>query len=314
LKRDAHLSYEDLLKILDACDVKDNLDNPGCVLEDTGLLEAMTTAIHPKSLQNRAVLGIDVYRYSQMDELSQSLVPFVFRRLYLEAAEHCRKSCPYLFHETDDELLSHFIDTGDGGFQLFDTPLQALCFALRFEVELRTFNTHTLYPRLRGLFEDDLTVRYAITYQGVFGFQGNYYGPAIITNSRIIARDKLNRCLVDRGTFDWFMTNTRGIENLETIGLKDLMCLPDFREYDVSLAKKGGMFPVVGGIGLTSHWKDIDILRIGEIHVKNGSLSVYSLHVHYLQTYQDEKDKEIQQTFTVTLGNLYTSGVADSQS
>lgn len=311
LKRGGHLSYEELLKILDTWDVKDNLDSPGCVPQDTRLQEAMMSTMHPKLLEKRAVLGIDVYRYSQMDVLPQSVVPFVVRLLYFEAARHCRAFCPYLFHDTDEELRDLFIDTGDGGFQMLDTPLQALCFALEFESLLRTFNSYTFYPRLRGLFETDLTVRYAITYQGVFSFHGNYYGPGIINNSRIIGRDQLNRCLMDEGTFDWFMANTRGIENLETIGLKDLMRLPDFKEYDPSLASKNGMFPINGGIQLKSQWKDIDVLKIGDIRVKRGSLSVYSLHVHFVHIYFDEEDPTKSQTFTVTLGNLNASGIAD---
>lgn len=313
MKKAKLLSYEGLLGILNNHDTKDKFDSPGYVPEGTELKKALTRAINPKSLTKQAVLGIDVYRYSQFDPLPQSLVPFVVRLLYSEACRHLRTACPYLFHDADEKKFrEYFIDTGDGGFQLLDTPVHALVLALEFETMLRTFNSFRFYPRLRKLFDTDLTVRYAITYDGVFAFENNHYGPSIINNSRIIGRDKLNRCLIDQGTFDWFTRNTRGIENLGSIGLQDLHRLPDFEGYDASLAEeKGPMFPPEGGFQSWTRWKDIDVLKIDDISVKNRRLPVYSLHVHFMSSLMDEKDHTKSETFTVTLGNLNTSGIAD---
>jgi hypothetical protein len=312
LKKAKLLSYEGLLGILNNHDTKDKFDSPGYVPEGTELKKALTRAINPKSLTKQAVLGIDVYRYSQFDLLPQSLVPFVLRLLYSEVCQLLRAGDPYLFHDVDRKLRKHFIDTGDGGFQLLDTPIHALLFALNFETILRAFNSFRFYPRLRKLFDTDLNVRYAITYDRVFTFERNYYGPGIINNSRIIGRDKLNRCLIDQGTFDWFTRNTRGVENLGSIGLQDLHRLPDFEGYDASLATKDGqIFPPKGGFQLLTPWKDIDVLKIGDISVKNDSMPVYSLHMHVMLTLGDEKDQTKKETFTVTLGNLNTSGIAD---
>ena len=313
MKKAKLLSYEGLLGILNNHDTKDKFDSPGYVPEGTELKKALTRAINPKSLTKQAVLGIDVYRYSQFDPLPQSLVPFVLRLLYSEVCLHSRALCPYLFHDADEgELRERFIDTGDGGFQLLDTPVHALVFALQFETMLRIFNSFRFYPRLRKLFDTDLTVRYAITYDRVFTFEHNYYGPSIINNSRIIGRDKLNRCLIDQGTFDWFTRNTGGVENLGAIGLQDLQRLPDFEGDDASLAaEKEQTFPLEGGFELVSPWKDIDVLKIDDISVKNKHLPVYSLHVHFMSSWMDEKDNTKSGTFTVTLGNLNTSGIAD---
>lgn len=145
----------------------------------------------------------------------------------------------------------------------------------------------------------------------MFRFQDNYYGPGIISNCRIIGRDQLNRCLIDQGTFDWFTVNTRGVENLATTGLRDLALLPDFSGYDPVLAASGDAAFDVKGAPQVGPWKDIDVLKIGEIRIKDGSFPIYSLHVHYVGGYSDEKDPKKSQWFTVTLGNLNTSGIAD---
>lgn len=313
MKKAKQFSYNEFREILDHFDTKDRLDSPGYVPENTVVKDARAKVVGPEeSLGNQAVLGIDVYRYSQLDLLPQSIVPFVLRLLYSEVYRDSRSSCSYLFHDSDDELRERFIDTGDGGFQLLETPVQALVFALEFETMLRLFNSFGLYPGLRSMFKTDITVRYAITYDKVFRFDHNYYGPGIINNSRLIGRDRLNRCLIDQGTFDWFTRSTGGVENLGTIGLQDLQRLPDFEDYDADLATQDSrVFPKEGGLYIPTQWKDIDVLKIGEISVKDKKLQIYSLHVHFVSEMMDEKDNTKSKFFTVTLGNLNTSGIAD---
>ena len=329
MKKTRQLSYKELLDILDAHDSKDKFDKPGSVPGCGELKEALRTAFDLKRLDDQsadsldeqslessddqAVLGIDVYQYSQFEALPQSLIPFIVRLLYSEVCHQVFSECPYLWHDTnEEELRKHFIDAGDGGYQLLDTPIHAVLFALSFETILRTLNSFRFYPRLRRLLPRDLSVRYAITYRNVFTFEHNYYGPGIIDNARIMERDRLNRCLIDQGTFDWFTRNIRGVENLGSIGLQDLQLLPDFQGYDASLAQKEGqVFPCKGGFPLLGSWKDIDVLKIGAVSVKNRPLSVYSLHVHFTCTMADEKDSTKNETFTVSLGNLNTSGISD---
>ena len=314
LKKAKEFSYGEFQEILDSCDTKDRLDSPGCVPESTEVKDALAKAIGPEgSLGSQAVLGIDVYRYSELDPIPQSVLPFVLRLLYSEAYGFSRSGCPFLFHDSNDELREHFIDTGDGGFQLLETPVQALVFALEFETILRSFNSYRFYPGLRSVFRDDITVRYAMTYGTVFAFDRSYYGPGIIDNSRLLGRDRLNRCLIDQGTLDWFTRNTGGVENLGTIGLKDLQRMPDFKDYDAKLAAHNTpVFPVTGGLQAANQWKDVDVLRIGAVSAKERKLQVYSLHVHFVSVLIDEKDHAKRQFFTVTLGNLNSAGIADS--
>ena len=315
MKRAKQFSYGKFLEILDRWDTKDRLDSPGYIPESMEVKEALAKGVDPESFGNQAVLGIDVYRYSQLDLLPQSVVPFVLQLLYSEVHRNLQYGCNYLFHDSDDELKERFIDTGDGGFQLIETPLQALVLALMFETMLRLFNSFRLYPGLRRLFQDDITVRYAITYDKVFASDHNYYGPAIINNSRLLGRDKLNRCLIDQSTFDWFTRNTGGVENLGTIGIQDLQGMPDFKDYNAELAAKGAdMFPKDGRLYRPTQWKDVDVLKIGEICAKDRKLQIYSLHVHFMSEMMDEKDHAKRQLFTVTLGNLNTAGIADPQS
>ncbi|HEY5485116.1 MAG TPA: hypothetical protein VIJ80_00240 [Candidatus Cryosericum sp.] len=325
MKEARELSYEGLLEVLNAHDCKDSFDKSGRIPDCTELRDALATAfgLEPvgsqgelgfESVANQAVLGIDVYRYSQFEALPQSLVPFVVRVLYSEACRQLQSVEPYLFQNADEkEFRRHFIDAGDGGYQLLDTPIHAVVFALHFETNLRAFNSFRFYPRLRALFERDLSARYAITYDNVFTFQHNYYGAGIIKNARIIGRDRLNRCLMDQGTFDWFTRNTRGVENLGSIGIQDLQEMSDFIEYDASSAnQEGQIFSPRGGFALESPWKDVDVLKIDDICVKSKSLAVYSLHVHSLCTMLDENDSTKSATYTVTLGNLNTAGINDS--
>ena len=313
MKQTKQLSYEELLGILKEHDTEDEIAGLGDVPVGIELGTALTQAINPESLSKQAVLGFDVYRYSQMKPLPQSLVPFVVRLLYSEACRRLRADCPYLFRDTDDkEFRTDFIDTGDGGFQILSTPIHSVAFAVGFESLLRAFNSYAFFPCLRKQFNADLIVRYAITYDGVFSFEGNHYGPGIINNGRIIAKDRLNRCLIDQGTFDWFTRNIRGVENLSCIGLQDLQRLPDFKENDESLAGQDNqMFPPRGGFQLISAWKDIDILKIGDISVKDDRVSIYSLHLHLQFGYGDDKDDSKSVPYTVTLGNLNTSGISD---
>ena len=313
MKKAKQFSYEEFREILDRLDTKDCLDHPGCVPLSTEVNDALAKVVGPEeSLGSQAVLGIDVYRYSQLDLPPQSVVPFVLRLLYSEVYRDSRSSCSYLFRDSDDELSKHFIDTGDGGFQLLDTPVQALIFALEFETMLRLFNSFSLYPRLRSMFRADITVRYAITYDKVLASDHNYYGPGIINNSRLLGRDRLNRCLIDQGTFDWFTRSIGGVENLGTIGLQDLQRLPDFKDYDANLATENTrVFPKESGLYVPTQWKDIDVLKIGEISATGTKLQIYSLHVHFVSEMMDEKDNSKSRFFTVTLGNLNTAGIAD---
>lgn len=309
-----HVTYRNIKKILKASDIEDSLGLPSSGLIGDKLKNALLATVKPDNQAQMAVLGIDVYRYSQqIDSLRQSLVPFVLRMLYRTTWAKCCDESPYLFQKCkggnyDDQ----FIDTGDGGYLLLDTPVHALIFAVTFEILLRLFNSFQWYPGLRTVLGEDVSLRYAMTYGGVFSFETRFYGPSIITNARMLGKDHLNRFLVDEYTFRWFTKSIRGIENIPCVGLSDLQGLPEFQDYDQSLIDKdkGYFFPREGKVGVQSRWKDIDILKLGDITAKTQTMCVYGLHIHFvaiMAARRDGTDKGVP--VTITLGNLNTSGI-----
>jgi len=315
LKKIVRVTYDSIKKILDAHDTENSLGLPNGGVEDTELKTALEAVIKSNSQIKMAVLGIDVYRYSgQTEALKQSLVPFVLRMLYRTTWAKCCGEQTYLFQKyKGTNFEAQFIDTGDGGYLLFDTPIHALVFAITFELLLRLFNSFQWYPGLRTILGEEISLRYAMTYGGVFSFGTNFYGPSIIDNARILGRDHLNRFLVDCHTCHWFTNSIRGIENIPCVGLKDLQDLPEFSDYDPLMIDKdnGHFFPHEGDVKAQSRWKDIDILKLADITAKTQTMCVYGLHIHYVTTLVPRKNAKSKKgvPVTITLGNLNTSGI-----
>jgi len=314
LTKMVHVTYENIRKILKAHDKEVSIGPPDSELEYNELKKALVATVKPDNQAQMAVLGIDVYRYSQQtDSLRQSLVPFVLRMLYRTTWAKCCDESPYLFQKCKgSNYEDQFIDTGDGGYLLLDTPVHALIFAVTFEIFLRLFNSFQWYLGLRTVLGEDVSLRYAMTYGGVFSLETNFYGPSIITNARMLGKDHLNRFLVDEYTFRWFTNPIRGIENIPCVGLSDLQGLPEFQDYDQSVIDKdkGFFFPREGRVGAQSRWKDIDVLKLGDITVKAQTMCVYGLHIHYVSTLVARNDKKKRKIpVTITFGNLNTSGI-----
>ena len=81
----------------------------------------------------KAVLGVDVYRYSKYRKYAQTLIPYVLHRLYEDTVTDLTRYEQSFFADLSlKSFKSHFIDTGDGGFIIFDTPFHALFFAVYF--------------------------------------------------------------------------------------------------------------------------------------------------------------------------------------
>ncbi|EMY71653.1 hypothetical protein [Leptospira vanthielii] len=203
-----------------------------------------------------------------------------------------------------------FIDSGDGGFFIFDNPLLAFAFAIHFQEALTNYNTYHLYRKLR-IKVGEISLRYSITYDSLFQFDDNFYGASIINNARILSKDKLNRCLIDQNTHDWFLKYFNSIEQLSFITDKDLMKVEAFKDYDFTnisniefsaLSKKGKNGVQTYGI------KNIYSQKIGLIKSKNTSLSIYNLQVNFIYSIHNEQVTEFQ-NITSTLGNLNTSGL-----
>ena len=147
-----------------------------------------------------------------MDLVSQSLIPYIFTKVYEHSVHLCLTHESLFFKDKDQAwFASHFIDTGDGGFQIFDNPFQALIFCIYFQTSIRIVNSGNIAPLALKVMKTPLTVRYVMTNDRIMDFRNRFYGPAIINNARFLSCDKLNRFILDENTYQWFLLNTNGI-------------------------------------------------------------------------------------------------------
>jgi hypothetical protein len=251
------------------------------------------------------VLGFDIYKYSKYKNLEQSLIPCVFKAIYNATIYNCITLEKYFFqkYKEKDDFIKLLIDTGDGGFQIFENPIEALIFAIYFQTNLRSFNSFWFYDKLREII-GEITLRYALTTDTLYEFENNYYGAAIINNARIMSKDRLNRFLIDDFTIKWFDRNIKGIENIQKLCINDFEKIKSFDIYGtISEEKSCLIFPKKGE---SHHILNSDILRIGEIEAKGDPFSVYSFHCQVSLTNLEEKGFN---QYTVTLGNLNSTGL-----
>lgn len=292
--------------------------------------EAFAKLVGLEQLTQRkmAVLGIDIYKYSQYREDRQIVIPFVFQQLLKRTFKVCLATEPFLFQryrkdtfeESLELFLESYIDTGDGGFLIFETPLHAVLFALYFEGILRNFNSRFIYEKL-NCFVDSILLRYAITYDTVYRVESkahnafsNHYGTAIINCARVLSRDRLNRCLIDAPTNSWFLYNTNGIETLTCLPFEQLAKSADFEDYTFELEPCNAPSFCLPSKRTMDHpgIHRADVLKIGEIKAKTQVLSVYNLQLQF--SYQLPFDSDgmaaiDRSYFTATLGNLNTEGI-----
>lgn len=258
----------------------------------------------------RAVLGIDIYKYSQMAGPQQRLVPFIFQMLYDLAYTLAIGKEQYLFQE--ETLRRSFIPTGDGGFQILDTPLHALAFASYFQLTLAAYNAHWHFPKLRA-FVGPLTLRYALTFDELTNVHissvgENFYGAAIINNARVLAKDTLNRFLVDVNSVDWLSRRFGSVESLLAADSAEISSLPELAAYDTKHRDESMLFPKRDAEVL-SPIRVINLQKIGHIDSKGRGLDIYNL---YLQSslVRFAAENAPAKRFIVTLGNLNTSGLS----
>ena len=187
-------------------------------------------------LNKKAILGIDIYKYSKYTGFKQMLIPVIFNKLFEESIKECTYNELYLFQNlvdidmvdensakpneknTFDRFNSEFISTGDGGFLILPTPYHAVIFALYFQSQVKLFNGYRILPVLRE-YLGELNLRFTLTYGEIFSFKKSYYGPSIIRNARVLGKDKLNRMLIDKETNDWFQKRIINIENITNFSL-----------------------------------------------------------------------------------------------
>jgi hypothetical protein len=302
-------SHEEIQHILSSHDERIIFEKTNIIPNESDLRELLHEYVDYKNINERSVLGIDIYQYSTYGEFEQTLIPFIFKSLFASTIELCLKNHKYIFQEYDTKRINrNFISTGDGGFLIFSTPLHALLFAANFALILRVYNAYHYFPKLRNII-GGMSVRYAITHDKIYSFENNFYGRAIINCARILQRDSLNRCLIDENVHRWFTLNMEGIENLQVISIDEIANIYYFQEFDQSFLKtsKDEIF------GAESTRRDgiinSDILKIGKIMSKETELSIYNLHLQISLRLRNDDDPSQEKLVTVSLGNLNTSGI-----
>jgi hypothetical protein len=257
------------------------------------------------NLKKYSMIGIDIYRYSKYPLKKQNYIPFVFKFLYDKTVRELLKSQKFLFQGLDEGKISkNLIPTGDGGYQLFETPLHSLLFAIYFEACLRSYNSYTFYPRLRNII-GELTLRYTITYDFVYKFNGNLYGPVVINNARILSKDKLNRFLLDSNTYQWFLQKFNGIESLKLFSIAQVSELNEFANYDKDLLKEKNIIFYDDNTKVDL-FQAINISKLQTIEAKQTKFDIYNLQVQVELHYSI---KEKRKKLIITVGNLNTEGI-----
>lgn len=300
-------TYEEILDELNQIDVKDRYDDSEIQPDNNKFKELEENVIES---EESCVLGYDIYKYSQFEKPQQNLIPFVFELLYQETIRFCQNSEKELFSGISFNEI--FISTGDGGFIIFNNPLQAIIFNTIFFGHLHTFNSGRLYPKL-GKFIGPITIRSCMTRDNVFHYQNNYYGPAIITNSRILSKDKLNRFLIDENTYQWFLQKINGIENITELTIEDINSI--FK--DLITVENTLFFSHIRDFSLRiqsrkhCNFKSCHLQKIGTILAKSDTMSVYNIELQAYLYLCDEKDISKGKTFTVSVGNLNCTGIGE---
>ncbi len=253
-------------------------------------------------IEKKAVLGFDIYKYSQFENMKQALIPPLLKKLYAVTIESCiENEAFFMEYKSVPDYENKLIDTGDGGFQIFETPFEALIFAIYFQANIVRYNSGN------KIFVDfysnigEINLRYSLTYGELYHYKKNYYGPAIINCSRIIARDKLNRFLMDKNTMQWFNSEINSLETcLSFDPVKDFPTIPIFNTRFDENTYKSILFSTKG-----NKLRSLDILKIGEISSKANKLSIYSIHIQVLF----HSGGKTFHKYHITIGNLNSSGL-----
>lgn len=303
------LEHSEIQEILNEMDKRVVFDKTNIIPDHRKLSARLKEYINYERITRKSVLGIDMFQYSSYGEFEQTLIPFLFKTMFESTIKLCIENHNFIFQRYDAARIErNYISTGDGGFLLFDNPLQSLLFACNFAVVLRAFNAYHYYPRLRRII-GGINMRYAITYDKVYNFNKNYYGRGIINNARILIKDTLNRCLIDEHVHSWFTTNLDGVENLQIVTINEIANIFEFsRDYDRSyLEKPDELFENEPSrkYGIINS----DILKIGNIQSKETSISVYNLHLQVTIRLINDDDPNQTRLITVSLGNLNTTGI-----
>jgi len=269
--------------------------------------------------KKHTVVGIDIYQYSLFLTNQQIFIPHLFELMYVQTWNLITENYSFIFQDYRKigdiksneriEQIEYFISTGDGGYQILETPIHAILFILTFATIVRLYNSDLFMRKLHAKI-GNIELRYTITLDDLYKYRKNFYGAAIINNSRILSKDKLNRLLIDKHTHDWFLDRIAGIENLMSLGLSDLKDIEEFASYTKKKMEEGNNALIQKENNKTCKEgiKSIDVQKIGKIKQKQTELEVYNLHIqaviHYIGFL-----KTMEKIITVSVGNLNTSGI-----
>jgi len=289
----------DLIKSIDASDENDQINYQ--FLSEIGYRQC-------------TVLGLDLYGYSKFELDKQTLIPFVFDLIYQKTMKDIGTYEGCFFDEYS--FPDNFISTGDGCFQIFQNPIQAVLFNIYFFITMHTYNASRYYPKFYN-YVGELFFRSCITTGKIFSYEKNHYGPAIITNARILSKDRLNRFLIDADTYKWFLSKIDGVENISEITVEELLeilginsalggCSAIFRTnetFNTGPANKFGRE--------YCKVKSCHVQKIGDISAKADIFSIYNLELQiYFYIFNPEK-KDIGRGMVVSIGNSNNSGITD---
>ena len=122
------------MEILKTNDLEESPRGARAGNDNAALIEALGSYFSDDREVTRCVLGIDIYKYSHFEGDRQRIVPSIFKVLYDQTIAHCVEYEPTIFKGAD--FKNRFISTGDGGFLIFNTPVQALAFALYLQANI----------------------------------------------------------------------------------------------------------------------------------------------------------------------------------
>lgn len=255
--------------------------------------------------EKKAVLGFDIYQYSRFPIVDQSLIPHLFKKLYDATVQNCLESEKFFFtYSSKNDFENSLIDTGDGGFQILNNPFEAFIFAIYFQANIVRYNSGN--ELLMYLYKPigEISLRYSLTFQRIFKYANNFYGPAIINCARIIAKDRLNRFLADDNSINWFKDSFNSLETcLDFDPQTDFKKIRLFKSQFNETNYESILFPING----SNKIKSIDILKIGYIKSKYDILSIYSIHSQILLSSNGKPFKK----YRISLGNINTGGLDD---
>ena len=278
---------------------------PKNVIHQPDTIEPLSSLFIGDKYKEHAIAGVDIYEYSKYPEHIQRLIPFTYELISKKTLRECRTLDKYVFQKFNNEEDFPIIPTGDGGFHIFETPLHALFFIFHLESNTKLFNAYEFHPELRRI-TGQINLRYSITFDKIFKTKDNYFGPAIITNSRILKKDKLNRLLIDSNCYEWFLENISGIETLKLITLERLSSNRHFAEY-----KKEPMKSKCFLLNRNTSSDVIirsDVVKIGNIKSKNSTIDIYNIHFQ-LKFYLEPSEPDKDLPFVISVGNLNPIGL-----